>query len=135
MIELLIAGFVLQPQADPCHAVPAPRPLPAGCTRWRTTDRLVSSFTDIDPAPVRREGDRFEILFRTVLRQDDANGVRSTVHLYRYDCRARTVTLLRDSDYNAAGVRLHMTAATNDGFSATPPRGSRHAALLNRHCR
>lgn len=135
MIELLIAGFLLQ-APDPCHAVPAPRPRPAGCTRWETTDRLVGTYSYIDAAPVRRTGDTFEIQFRTVLRQTSDNGVRSTVHLYRYDCRARTVRLVRDTDYDAAGVRLQMNAATNDGaFIASPPRGSRHANLLRRHCR
>ena len=135
MIGLLVAAM-LQPQADPCYAVPAPRPLPAGCPRWEVTERLVSNFSYIDAAPVRRTGDTFEIRFRTVLRQTNDNNVRSNVHLYRYDCRARTVTLLSTSDYSAAGVRLLLATAPEDAaFTSVPPRGSRHAALLNRHCR
>lgn len=132
MIDLLIAAVLQQLPVERCYAVATP---PASCPAWRSLYREGGGEMFVEPASVRRDGDRLEVRVRVLLDQAGNGGVRTYLGTYRYDCRARTATMLRFAAYDAGGGELENAPAT--GAEAEPQRaaaGTPNAAVLDALC-
>lgn len=136
MLDLLIAAALAQapaPAPDPCYAVGAPPP--ARCPAWRSHYRDALGEMSADPASLRRDGASFEIRARVVFAEANEIGARTILGTYRYDCGARTATLLHFAAYDADGAALGEADA--DGENARTEAvsaGSPNEALLDAYC-
>ena len=133
MIDLLLAAALLQ-TADPCHAVPQGETARA-CPAWRSTGRTDRFEVFVNPASLARRGNTFEISLRIVYAAANPGGMRSGVSRQRFDCAARTNTMLHLTTYDAAGaVQIDRDAHAREAAPATAPPGSPNEALLTEFC-
>jgi hypothetical protein len=127
MLDLILAAALAQANAPTDAAPPPPGPClaldaataPAGCPAWRLMLEGGGARIFIDPASVRRDGDRFEILFRGIF-AEPVDGARSVVMWQSFDCGARTVTTRRLVFYSAAGVPVSGHVMTSAELQAEP---------------
>lgn len=101
MIELMLAAALMQEPAG-CNAVPATA-APADCPQWRHLSRDRDGDIFVDPASVRRNGDRLEARMRVVNAREQSGRSRSANTRVWIDCVRRQ------------GAALHMTLFATDG--------------------
>ena len=108
MLDLILAAALAQAAAPgpvpagPCLALGAETGTP-GCASWRLLLNTGGSQVFIDPASIRREGARFDLLFRATFPQP-VDGARTVLMWQSFDCAARTVTTRRVVFYSEAGA-------------------------------
>lgn len=133
MLGLTIAAALLH-APNPCYVPGAPAGLP-GCPVWRRIDANDDGTLFADPATLRRSGSRFELTVRIVFAQDDGGGFESVVAHYRYDCAARTSTLLSVTGYDARGNTVPDPEAGKGEEPPDPaPDDSPGGAMLRAYC-
>lgn len=74
----------------------------------------------IDPASLRRDGDRVRFLMRSVGHQTNADGVAAFNMRVEIDCRARTFTLLVADSYTPDGTLVASVELPPDQLQPTP---------------
>jgi len=107
---LLIAAALAQ-------AAPTAEPAPA----WRTIHTVEGAAYALDPASVRREGDKVQARLRASAARPLADGTSAVVAEIELDCAARTATLIRRAAFGADGRLL---------AALDVPAGERRARLL-----
>ena len=134
MLDLLLAMALLQTYPAQCNAVPASG-AQTRCPQWRLIGRDPEGDFFIDPSSIYRRGHSFDVWERVIFPRA-LNGVRSAQSRSRYDCRARTSTLLSVIFYDARGaVAREGTVMMPDERVATPsPPGSTYGMVLARYC-
>ena len=134
MLELLIAGYMLQ-APDPCQAA-GPAARPASCRQWRRVDGDANAELFVDPASLRRDATGFEITTRIVFatpREEEA--MRSGVVTNRFECAARTWALRHSAYYDSDGTLIVEGEATGDTAEPEPVEPDTPIArLLTEYC-
>jgi hypothetical protein len=132
MIDLILAAALIQ-AADPCNAAGrAATPL-AGCPTWRQITRHPEARGYVDPASVRRDGDRVELMTRTLPNQPVQGRIYSFNTHLELNCAARARRALRFTGFDAEGRTVIAFGA--DEAASPAPRGSAFASLLTEFCR
>lgn len=136
MFDLLFAAALLQAQAqaqaDPCNAAGRAAQVLAGCPTWRLMTRDGEASGHIDPASVRREGGRVELMTRMLLDTPLDGRIHSLNTRLELNCAARTRRALHNIAFDAAGRTL-FTFGADDTAEAVPP-GSAFATMLTEFC-
>ena len=127
MVAMMIAAALLQAPAapDPCNA--AGQVARAGCPAWR----FIRSSEDgqgrghVDPASARRDGNRVQVMTRTLLESPMEGRVYSFNTLVELDCPARTARAMHFAAFDAQGAIVlesgpadqSLPAGTNSAFA------------------
>ena len=135
MLDLLIAGFLLQGQPNLCFAVGAAPP--ANCPVWRPLHRDAQAELFAEPASlIQRSSHQFSLRIRVLFAQPSGDGTRTVVLDQDYDCRARTAARLGVRTYDQSGRELTNLTTLR---MAAPPRpvapGAPEAIVLRAVCR
>ena len=132
MIDLMFAAMLMQAAPDRCNAAGrAAQPL-TGCTTWREVSQSGENRGHVDPASVRRDGDRVELMTRTLLGTPVQGRIHSFNTRLQLNCAARTTRALHNVAFDASG-----RTALEFGADESPlpvAAGSAFAAMLDEYC-
>lgn len=92
-----------------------------GEVRWERVHDASNAIVWLDPASLRRSGDRVWMRQRTEFRETDEYGMRSLVFSATIDCTARTYTMHRMEGYREDGSLIRATDFTADDADAVIP--------------
>lgn len=120
MIELMLAAALAQGAAEP---------------HWRSIFQSEQGEAFVDPESVRRSGDRFQIIVRSVFTVPQESGMKTGISLNEYDCRQRTVALRHITALDVDGVQTEDRPVTGPIAEHHPvPPGTPNDLILNEFC-
>lgn len=135
MLNLMLAAMLAQPSApaDPCNAAGRAEQALAGCPTWQVIIRTPDGRGHMDPASVRRDGDRVLVMTRTLPDTPlDGGRFHSFNTRVALNCAARTTRPEHFTGYDAEG-RIVLEFDDDSPFASTPT-GSPLSTLLDRFC-
>jgi len=130
MIALLLAAALQQAAPDPCNAVARPDAPRPNCPAWRLMRTNQDASGYVDPASLRRTGDSFQVMTRTVLNRP-MQGILSFNTPLELNCATRMARPLGYYNYDADG-RLLSELPAGEAVPVAPR--SAFAALLDEYC-
>lgn len=120
MIGLILSAALLQGTCAP---------------QWRAVHRSDVSEVAVDPASLRRDGQRFEITARVLFHQVTQQGLKSGISRHRYNCARQSITTLHVHFFDANGRTIENRPATGAMARDRPVGGgTAHAAILRLYC-
>lgn len=120
MFDLIVAAALHQ-------AAPAPL--------WRSVYRYEGGEIFVDPASLRRDGDRFEITLRALFARVQPSGMKIGISRNRYNCARQSFVTLHVHYLDENGATIENRPAR--GFAARDRPvggGSANAAILRDYC-
>jgi hypothetical protein len=138
MLDLIIAAALAQAAApaagppDPCNAAGRAEQALAGCPTWRLVARGAQGRGFVDPESARRDGDRVEVMTRTLLNSPLGGDVHSFNVRLELHCASRRTRSLEFAGFDAAGARNYARGADEQPRAATP--GSPFSQMLDEFC-